>query len=643
MRREPSRRLLALFGLATLSLLVFTLRLFHLQVLMGPDLAAKALELWSRDVPIEPPRGRILDRNGEILATNREAYSVLVFPAQVRDKERTADVLARELGADREKLLRRISQRTLVVRLSPEGRRVDEDVRRRVEALALPGVYVASEPARVYPYGSLAAHVLGFVGIDNQGLSGLELAYDEVLRGRRGAFKLFTTAAGEALPGLPMLYDAPEAGYDVVTTLDLRLQKILENALDDAWLAYKPEAAMGVIADPRTGEILAMASRPTFDPNRYREYPPEVLNRNLPIWRVFEPGSTFKIVTLSAALQEKKVDLEHEHFFDPGYIIVAGVKIRNWKPGGHGDQTFLQVVENSNNPGFVELGLRLGKETLFRYIRAFGFGEKTGIDLPGEAKGILFPLERVGPVELATTAFGQGVAVTPIQQVAAVSAAVNGGTLYRPHLLKEVRDPRTGAPVHRREPEVRGTPISPETSAQVRYALESVVARGTGYRAYVDGYRVGGKTGTAQKVGPDGRYLPGEYIVSFVGFAPADDPRLVVYIAVDHPQGIQFGGVVAAPVAGQILDASLRALGVPPREGGIPREKYVWPEVPPLEVPDLVGMSVDDIRQSSYTFDLDVVGEGEVVVDQSPPPGTKLTPGERVRVRLGPRSPAAER
>ncbi|MDD1474974.1 hypothetical protein MEO41_27440, partial [Dolichospermum sp. ST_sed4] len=270
-----------------------------------------------------------------------------------------------------------------------------------------------------------------------------------------------------------------------------------------------------------------------FNPEQYKTANPEIYNRNLPIWKLYEPGSTFKIITLAAALEEKKVKFT-EKFHDPGSITVAGANLKCWKHGGHGSQTFLEVVENSCNPGFVTLGQRLGKQSLFSYIRKFGFGKKTGIDLSGEAKGIMFRDSQIGPVELATTAFGQGVAVTPIQQVVAVAAAVNGGNLMKPYVAKKWLNERTGEFVEETKPTILSKVISAETSKNVRFALENVVANGTGRKAYVDGYRVGGKTGTAQKVGPDGRYMENNFIVSFIGMAPANDPQIVVYMALDN-------------------------------------------------------------------------------------------------------------
>ncbi|EGK13127.1 stage V sporulation protein D [Kroppenstedtia eburnea] len=608
-------------------------RLGYVQLVQGKWLNEKAQDLWTRDIPFEGKRGRILDRNGEVLAYNVSSPSVLAIPAQIKDPSRTARELARILVAPEEKIYRQITKRELIVRLNPYGRKISEDRARAIQDLRLPGITVAEDNKRHYPLGSLAAHVLGFAGIDNQGLAGLELIYDEKLRGTKGRVSFGANAKGERLPGSDDQYTPSEDGMDLVLTLDKNVQAIMEREMDQAMAQYEPDNVLAIAMDPKTGEILGMGSRPTFEPANFRNADPEVYNRNLPIWRTYEPGSTFKIITLAAALEENKVNLK-EGFHDPGYIKVAGARLRCWKHGGHGSQSFLEVVENSCNPGFVTLGQRLGKEKLFQYIHKFGFGEKTGIDLSGEAKGILFKPKKVGPVELATTSFGQGVSVTPIQQVTAVAAAVNGGRLMEPRLQKGWKDPESGAVVKKTEPKVKRRVISEETSAQVRSSLESVVAKGTGRRAFIDGYRVGGKTGTAQKVGPDGRYLRNNHIVSFIGVAPMDDPEIVVYVAVDNPKGIQFGGVVAAPIVRNILHDSLRYMKVEKRKKQIP------PETTPLtetyvKVPDLIGEEISDLRNSLYDTPLQASGKGKMVINQAPKPGERVKKGTPIRIYLG--------
>ncbi|WP_421384464.1 stage V sporulation protein D [Bacillus salacetis] len=611
---------------------VIDIRLGYVQFFMGDKLTSWAKDSWSRNIPFEPERGKILDKNGVELATNQSAPTVFVVPRQITDPAKTAEKLAAALNLPLEDVYQYVTKSASMVRVN-EARKISYEKAKEVRDLNLKGVYIAEDSKRYYPFGSYLSHVLGFAGIDNQGLMGLELFYNKELSGDKGSVKFFSDAKGKRMPDMADDYEAPVDGLDLKLTIDTKVQTIIERELDIAEAAYNPDGIIAIAMDPNNGEILAMSSRPTFDPANFRNVPQEIYNRNLPIWSTYEPGSTFKIITLAAALEENKVDLTKEKFHDPGHVEVAGSTLHCWKRGGHGTQTFLEVVQNSCNPGFVELGERLGKETLFKYIKDFGFGQKTGIDLQGEGKGLLFNLDRVGPVEQATTAFGQGVAVTPIQQVAAVSAAINGGTLYQPYVAKELVDPQTGEVVMRNTPKAKKQVISKETSEQIRYALESVVAQGTGKGAFVEGYRVGGKTGTAQKV-KDGRYMENNHIVSFLGFAPADKPEIVVYLAVDNPKGtVQFGGVVAAPIVGNIIGDSLRAMGVPPRKDQIEKET-TWTDIPLLETPDLVGMSRKELQQQLINLKLDISGEGSKVVAQSPEPGVKIKEGGTIRVQM---------
>ena len=541
--------------------LVIIGKVFYIQVLDYNRLNKLANSLWNRNLPIEANRGLIFDHNGQILADNLTTTSLILIPNQIMDKKEVATKLAEILNVSFDEMYKHVTKKASIERVHPEGRRLDYTTADKINSLKFDGVYLVKEAKRYYPYDTYLSHVLGFVGIDNQGLGGLEKQYDDYLTGSSGAIKYFSDAKGQRLE-LNEVYVQPQDGMNLVLTVDLNIQKAIERELDNVVLKYHPDNALIIAMNPKTGEILGMGSRPTFSPNNYQNYTIEEINRNLPIWSTYEPGSTFKIITLAAAINEGKVDLNKDTFYDGGSVQVENARIRCWKAGGHGAQTFLQVVENSCNPGFVELGQRLGKESLFSYISNFGFGYKTGIDLTGEGSGIIFKLDRVGPVELATTAFGQGVSVTPIQQITAVSAAVNGGTLYKPYIVKSILEPETNTIIKSFGPTAVRQVITKETSDKVKYALESVVSNGTGRPAYIDGYRVGGKTGTAQKV-KNGAYMIGNYIVSFMAFAPADDPSIVVYVAVDYPKGVvQYGGTVAAPIARSILEDSFSALDI---------------------------------------------------------------------------------
>ncbi|MBG9445351.1 stage V sporulation protein D [Cytobacillus firmus] len=624
------KRLTAALFVGILVFFIIDLRLGYVQFFLGNMLTDGAKELWSRDIPFEPERGEIVDRNGVPLATNVSAPTVYVVPRQIKDPADAAEKLAAVLNMPKEKAYELITKRASSVKI-PQGRKISHEKAKEIRALGIEGVYIGEDSKRHYPFGNYLSHVLGFAGIDNQGLMGLELYYDEKLKGKKGSVKFYANAKGERMNDMADDYKPPVDGMDLKLTIDSKIQTIVERELDIAQAEYNPDGIIAIAMNPNNGEVLAMSSRPDFDPANFKNVPPEIYNRNLPIWSTYEPGSTFKIITLAAALEEGKVNLEKDHFHDPGSVEVGGARLRCWKKGGHGSQTYLEVVQNSCNPGFVELGERLGKESLFKYIRDFGFGEKTGIDLQGEGKGILFNLDRVGPVEQATTAFGQGVSVTPIQQVAAISAAVNGGTLYTPYIAKELINPATGEVLMKKSPDAKRKVISKETSDEIRKALESVVAKGSGKKAFVDGYRVGGKTGTAQKA-QNGRYLENNHIVSFIGFAPADDPQLVVYVAVDNPKGtVQFGGVVAAPIVGEIMGDSLRAMGVKPRKDQIEKE-LTWMDSPMIEVPDMVGLTKKDLGELYLNLKIDASGTGNTVVKQTPQPGIKLKEGSTIRL-----------
>lgn len=613
--------------------LVIDIRLGIVQFYLGDWLTGMAKDSWSRNIPFEPKRGEILDRNGVPLATNISAPTVYVIPRQVEDPAKTAEKLADILDMPKETAYKEITKQAMSQRLS-KGRKISHEKAKEIRALGLKGVYIAEDSKRYYPFGSYLSHVLGFAGVDNQGLMGIELSYEKELKGEKGYVKFYSDAKGKRMNNMADDYKPPKNGLNLNLTIDSKIQTIIERELDIAEATYNPDGIVAIAMNPNNGEVLAMSSRPSFDPTNFKNVPQEIYNRNLPVWSTYEPGSTFKIITLAAALEEKKVNLLNDSFYDGGHVKVAGSTLHCWKRGGHGSQTFLEVVENSCNPGFVELGNRLGKDTLFKYINDFGFGDKTGIDLQGESKGIMFKMDRVGPVEQATTAFGQGVSVTPIQQVAAVSAAVNGGTLYTPYIAKELVDPETGEVVMRKTPQAKRKVISEETSKQIREALESVVAKGSGRGAYVERYRVGGKTGTAQKA-QGGRYLENNHIVSFIGFAPADKPEIVIYTAVDNPKGtLQFGGVVAAPIVGKIMEDSLRAMKVQPRKDQIEKKrKYGEPIM--IEVPDLVGMTKKDLQTQFFELKLDVAGSGEKVIKQAPEPGVKVKQGSTIRIYLG--------
>ena len=603
--------------LITLILFVFIIaRVFYIQVFKYNKLNNLAESLWSRNLPITADRGVITDRNGKELATNITTTSLVLIPNQIKNKDEVSKKLADILGVSKEDMDKHVNKKTSMERVHPEGRQLNYETAEKIRDLNYDGVYLVKESKRYYPYGSLLSHVLGYVGIDNQGLSGIELEYDKYLTGSDGAIKYFSDGKGNRLK-LNEVYEKPQAGVNIELTIDLDIQQSIERELDNVIAKYNPEHALIVAMNPKTGEILGMSSRPNFDPNNYKQYDSETINRNLPIWMTYEPGSTFKIITLTASIEEQTVNLFEDQYTDTGGITVEGSRIKCWKSGGHGTQTFLQVVENSCNPGFVVMGQRLGTSTLFNYIHKFGFGKKTGIDLNGESSGILFKEQNVGPVELATTSFGQGISVTPIQQVKAVSAAINGGSLYTPYIVGALKEPETNSVIKAVTANKEAQVISEDTSALVRHALESVVANGSGRNAYIENYRVGGKTGTAQKV-QDGRYMSGNYILSFMGFMPANDPEIVVYVAVDHPQGItQYGGTVSAPIAKNVLLDAINILNIKPDSNGMAKE-YNYFDQKYVILPDVLNKSVKEASELLKGFKIEYSGTGDKVTYQSP-------------------------
>lgn len=609
-------------------------KVFYIEVIEYGKLNTLASNLWSRNLPIEADRGKIYTVDGEIVAGNLTTTSLVFIPNQIKDKEIVATKISEILGVSKEKIEEHLYKKSMMERVHPEGRRLSYEIADKIEDLKFDGVYLLKESKRYYPHDEMLSHVLGYVGIDNQGLSGLELEYDDILTGEYGSIQYFSDAKGNNLER-SSVYVEPEDGLDIYLTVNYSIQISIERELNNVVSKYNPEGAWAIAMDPNTGEILGMSSRPNFDPNNYQDYDTETINRNMAIWASYEPGSTFKILTLSSAVNEKKVDLLKDTFYDGGSVNVDGARIKCWKAGGHGSQTFLEVVQNSCNPGFVELGRRLGKETLFAYIDKFGYGKKTGIDLNGESSGILFPLSKVGPVELATTSFGQGVSVTALQQVTAVSAAINGGTLYKPYIMKRVVEHETGQIIKEVKPTViRDNIITEDTSEQVRMTLESVVSLGTGRNAYIDGYRIGGKTGTAQKVN-NGVYMQGNYIVSFIGFLPANDPKLVVYLAIDNPKGItQYGGTVSAPIVKNIMEDAIVALGIEKQDGGT-EKKYQWYDKKYYTVENVIGLTKKEATSILKNFSVEYSGSGNNVISQSPEAGSRIVEGENVRLYLG--------
>ena len=621
-------KVLLLIFVALLVLII--VKVFYVQVFEYKKLYSLSKDLWSRDLPVEANRGLILDRNGVVLADNLTTTSLVLVPNQIKDKKDTTTKLAQILNVSYDEMYKHVNKKTSIERVHPEGRRLSYEIADKISNLKLPGVYLVKESKRYYPYGNLLSHTLGYVGIDNQGLSGLELQYDKYLTGESGAIKYFSDAKGNKL-NLSDVYLEPQDGMNLQLTIDINIQKSIERELNNIVDMFEPDMALAIVMNPNTGEIYGMGSRPDYDPNNYQNYNQQVLSRNLPIWATYEPGSTQKIITTSAAVEEKVVDLDNDLFYDSGSVKVDTAKIKCWKAGGHGQQTFMEVLQNSCNPGFVKMGQLLGKDRLFSYLDKCGFGAKTGVDLSGEGKGIIFPLSKVGNVELATTAFGQGISVTPIQQVTAVSAVVNGGKLYQPYILKSISEKETGNIIKKNSKKFIRQTISKETSNTMRRALENVVAKGGGKAAYIDGYRIGGKTGTAQKV-ENGVYLVNNYIMSFMAVVPSNNPEAVLYLAIDNPKHTaMLSSYTTTPIARRILLDIIEALDIKKQDSQIEKEKE-WSDKTIYEVPNVVGMTKKEAKKALENFTVEYAGTGDKVVSQSPEAGTRVE--EKTVVRL---------
>ncbi|HHW06613.1 MAG TPA: stage V sporulation protein D [Clostridia bacterium] len=632
------KRIAVLFFLIAGILFLLSLRLVWIQVIQGDWLQEKAMHNRLREVRVEAKRGIIYDRNGKELAISVSTDSVGAFPSQVRRSGREREIaakLAELLEMDEEEVYAKITKNASFVWVK---RKIGFELGPKIKAMDLPGIEVYEESQRYYPNDTLAAHVLGFAGIDNQGLEGLEKKFDEELRGEAGRIIIEFDAVGREIPQATHQYIPPTDGSSIVLTIDETIQYIVERELDNLMAGpSQPKSAAVIVMDPRNGDILALSSRPTFNPNQYNQYPQSSW-RNVIVSNTYEPGSTFKILIAAMALEEKVVGLD-DRFYDPGYIKVGKETIKCWRSGNpHGSQSFLEGIENSCNPVFVEVGLRVEekqKNLMYRYLRAFGLGQPTGVELFGEAKGIMIPEEQLKTINLATISIGQGIAVTPLQLVTAVSAVVNGGYLMKPRLVKEILNSE-GEVIQTFEPEVVRQVISGETSRQIALALERVVSNGTGRNAYIPGYRVGGKTGTAQIAGPGG-YQQGKYVASFIGVAPVDDPRLVALVVVEEPQGIYYGGTVAAPVFKRIVEDALYYLGVPPQynEEELAGQSKAGQEE--VVVPDVTNIEPEQATAALEAAGLvpSFRGQGNVVVSQTPKGLAKAPKGTKVILHLG--------
>ena len=563
------RKILIVFLFAVLIIAGLIGRLVYLMVFEAPYYQEQAEELHERERDIKAARGEILDVNGTVLATNRTVCTISVIHSQITDPERVIRELSRLLELDEGSARKKVEKVSSMERIQTN---VDKEIGDQIRSLGLDGVKVDEDYKRYYPYDELASKVLGFTGGDNQGIIGLEVMYEEYLKGINGKILTTTDARGIELSQVAEDRIEPVAGNTLQISLDYNIQTYAQQMAEKVMEEKQAEKVAILMMDPGNGEILAMVNVPEFNLNDpftlntedggaalSDEEKQEALNqmwRNGSINDTYEPGSTFKIITASACLEEGVVDLD-DTFQCPGYRVVEDRKIRCHKVGGHGAETFVEGIRNSCNPVFIDIGLRLGTDRFFDYFQQFGLMDQTGVDLPGEAGTIMHKKENVGLVELATMSFGQSFQITPIQLAATVSSLINGGERVMPHLGVRILDGE-GKKVKEFSYGSGGRIVSEETSAQMRTLLEGVVAEGSGKNAYVEGYRIGGKTATSQTLPRSAN----KYISSFVGFAPADDPQILAMCVIYDPQGIYYGGTIAAPVIGDIFRNTFPYLGI---------------------------------------------------------------------------------
>ncbi len=612
-----------------LGFIIIVVKLFITQIISSPELQRKALGQWTRNTVISAARGSIYDANGNILAQSATAYKVLIWPQSIEEGDR--ERVASELATILEPLYPRLTydhiyERVCNIKRSEIQlvRQIDRETAEMIHDLKLgSGVVITTDTGRYYPNGELLSQVLGFTSSDGAGQDGLELKYNKYLAGEDGRLMTERDNRGNTLAFGDQEYIEPVDGCDIVLTIDLTVQSFLEKALDEALQINSASNAQGIVMNAKTGEILAISTQPDYDPN----YPPRddlellsLLSRNRIVTDAYEPGSTFKIITLASALDSGSIN-EGYSCSCPGYKIVNGQRIKCWRSAGHGMQTLTECAENSCNTAFMDIALSMGTEEFYDYIYAFGFGSDTGSGLNGESGGIVTNEKYIRDTDLARIGFGQSIAMTPLQLATAVCAAVNGGELMQPYIVDSIIS-ADGEVILKNEAEVVRRVISEETSSIVCEILESVVSNGSGKNAQIAGYKVGGKTGTAQKY-EDGKIADGKLIASFIGVAPMDDPELVCLILVDEPQvGTIFGSTVAAPFVKEVLSDTLAYYGYVPEGGDIT-----------TALPDVTGMTLSEAKAALEAVGLQAIyqdGDQDIVTIQVPQAGALVVSGSDV-------------
>ena len=621
------KRLLCIICIIAFLFLCVIGKLFFVQIIQGVDLQMRAVSQWTRDLPISGLRGKILDTNNNVLASSYTSFNVYVRASNVKEPEKVTQVLGQKLNLDYQTVYDKVTKTNVSETLIAQ--QVEPDLAKEILSANLDGIYLSETSTRQYPYGDLLTSVLGFTTIDNVGQAGLEAYYNNFLTGTDGQTLTESTITGVELSNATTSYIPGIAGCDITLTIDAEIQQILEDVAEKALIEQQAKGVTAIIMNPQNGEIISMVSKPSFDLNNPPRDDVEKLlaySKNINIVDVYEPGSTFKLFTISAALSEGITSLD-EKFYDPGYRVIDGERIKCWRTSGHGYQTLVEGLCNSCNSVFMDLGLRLGKEKLYEYLERFGIGQSTGIDFYGESSGIMMDINNIKNVDLARISFGQAIAVTPLQMITCVSGLLNG-TLYQPHFIKSI----TSADGVTREfgsVAIRKV-LDEEVSSQISMLMEQVVST-KGLYSFVPGYRIGGKTETAQKY-ENGHVASGKYVSSFIGCYPVENPEYVLLLCVDEPgTGVYYGSMVAAPYAKQIFSGIFTYKNIAPTNLNEDLERLQ----PNIEVPNLVGMSITQAVSTlkKMKLDYEIDGEGGIVTWQSVPAGEMLFEGAIIMLK----------
>lgn len=624
------KRLLVLILLITFIFCALITRLFYIQVINAENLLKKGESQWVRDLPLNAKRGTIYDRNGVALAVSYTSYNIYVRAVSVKDATSVTKALVEVLDVDYDKTYAKVTNRFVsesLIKQQAESEQVE-----KLKNKNLDGIYYSENNKRYYPYGNFLSQVLGYTTIDNVGQNGLELYYNKYLTGIDGYANKQTSIKGEELLNTLDSFVPSVSGNNVYLTIDYNIQKLTEQMSEEIMLNEKPESAQIIVMNPNTGEILASSSKPSLDLNNLPRDDMEKLNaysKNLSIVDVYEPGSTFKVLTTAMALEEGKTT-PNDRFYDPGYRIVDGQKIKCWRLHGHGSQTMTEGLCNSCNSVFIDLALRLGKDKLYEYFDKFGFGNKLNVDFPGESGGIVMNKESAKRVDYARMGFGQAIAVTPLQQINAISSVINGGTLMQPYFVDKITNSNDVTILQNSKTSLRRV-VSKKTSDTIKVMYEEVIKKANGINAFIPGYRVSGKTGTTELF-TDGK-KSSEHIASFVGAFPSDNPEYVCLVIVNKPtSGSYYGSIVATPYAKKVFEGIIEYKNIKPSDS---LESDLKESEEKIEMPNLVGLSLSKAVSilTSLNLQYEIDGEGGVVISQTPPPKTKVR--ERAIILLG--------